>query len=97
MNDDTRTEKIPNKILSQNEKYRKAHEILVNLAEIISEKPMGIFSTYLEILQKFQQFINNDTIFSVEAVNNLDDNINSNENNENTITSAAILFLPSTI
>lgn len=56
-------------ILSQTEKYRKAHSITEQMAEMLSEKPMAIFETFINVMTQCQVAIANDQVFAIEILN----------------------------
>lgn len=58
----------PNKHMSQIEKFQKANNTTKTITEMLSEKPINIFQTLMDLLQQCQIFIENDTIFSVEPI-----------------------------
>lgn len=56
-------------VLSQAEKYRKVHEVTEKIAEMVSEKPSAIFTTFLNALNDCVEAIANNNIFAVELIN----------------------------
>lgn len=58
-----------NRTLSQNEKFRKAHDVTQKIAELLSEKPMAIFETFINAIRKCRAAIENDQLFVIENVN----------------------------
>lgn len=56
-------------VLSQMEKYRKVHEVTQKIAEMISEKPSAVFSTFFNALKQCEEAISENKIFAIEIIN----------------------------
>lgn len=56
-------------IMSQNEKFRKAHIITEKIAEMLSEKPMALFETFMDVMLQCQEAIADDQVFAIEFLN----------------------------
>lgn len=57
------------RVLSQMEKYRKVHEVTEKIAEMVSEKPSALFTTFLDVLKQCEGAIENNDIFAIELIN----------------------------
>lgn len=56
-------------ILSQAEKYRKAHNVTEKIAEMLSEKPMAVFETFMNVLRECERAVEYDQLFAIEILN----------------------------
>lgn len=57
------------RVLSQMEKYRKVHEVTDKIAEIVSEKPSALFTTYFNVWKECERAIADNNIFEIELRN----------------------------
>lgn len=55
-------------VLTQNMKFRKAIETSKIIAAALSQKPSQVFDLFMKVLKQFEQFIQNNDVFSIHSV-----------------------------
>lgn len=58
----------PSNILTQNQKYHQANKMVEKIAELMAEKPMALFDTYMDALKDCYAAIQNHQIFSIKLI-----------------------------
>lgn len=57
-----------NHVLTQNEKYRKANDVLDGISDILSLKNQNVFNTYIDVLGKAKDLVAQGKMFAVVEI-----------------------------
>lgn len=70
-------------IITQNQKFRAANNVIEKIAELLSEKPMPLYETYMDSMKECLAAIENNQLFSVETITGNGANNTGSEEPEN--------------